>query len=334
MRAYSTFSTHDFVLDEFFQHWILNPEDQEANIFWESWLKEHPEKEQIVAEAREVLKSMRFSSYKLDKEGVSALWENIRESRTSVKEHEHLKQKRTVWYSVAAAFIILCLAGIYWLAHDPVLEYTTAYGETKQIVLPDSSVVVLNANSTLRLQKDWEQKPAREIWVDGEAFFTVVHKTNNQPFKVYMGEDVTVEVLGTVFNVYNRHEETKVVLNSGKIQLQLPSGDLQDKIMMEPGEMVEYRARQYIRHKVDPMRYSAWTMNRLELNHTSLEDMVQMVRDNYGLQIEVSDKELLKQTVSGSMPYGDANSLLQQIAKAFQLTIRREGDVFLFEEKY
>jgi ferric-dicitrate binding protein FerR (iron transport regulator) len=101
---------------------------------------------------------------------------------------------------------------------------------------------------------------------------------------------------------------------------------------MEPGEMIEYKAKHYQKKSVDPKLYSAWTDNRIILNHTSLREMTNMLKDNYGLKVIVRDTSLLSQTVSGSMPLGDDDILIRQLAKAFQLKITRENNSILIEE--
>jgi ferric-dicitrate binding protein FerR (iron transport regulator) len=57
-----------------------------------------------------------------------------------------------------------------------------------------------------------------------------------------------------------------------------------------------------------------------------------MLKDNYGLKVIVRDTSLLSQTVSGSMPLGDDDILIRQLAKAFQLKITRENNSILIEE--
>ena len=37
------------------------------------------------------------------------------------------------------------------------VELKTGYGEVKQILLPDSSLVILNANSSIRIQQEWSE---------------------------------------------------------------------------------------------------------------------------------------------------------------------------------
>jgi ferric-dicitrate binding protein FerR (iron transport regulator) len=119
------------------------------------------------------------------------------------------------------------------------------------------------------------------------------------------------------------------VLNSGRIQLSLP--EALEKVNMNPGELVEYNERKYSKRKVDPKLYTAWTQNSVVLNRTSLRELIHMIEDNYGIKVIVNDN-LLNQTISGSMPVTNAENLLQQIAKAFQLKLTKENEnVFMRE---
>jgi transmembrane sensor len=239
-----------------------------------------------------------------------------------------------LWYKIAASFVMgASLFLVYRLWNEPdYLNYHTAYGETKTIVLPDSSTVILNSNSTLRFPHHWQQQPVREIWLDGEAYFSVVHKVDHQPFKVYTGEGVAVEVLGTTFNVYHRTEETKIVLNTGKIRLHLPEESAAADIVMKPGDFVEYKQKSFSKRIVNPATYTAWTEKKLVLDHTSLREMIEMLRDNYGVEVTVASEMLLNQTVSGSMPLADVESLVNQIAQTFQLKVIKKKNVFLIYE--
>ena len=51
--------------------------------------------------------------------------------------------------------------------------------------------------------------------------------------------DFDVKVLGTEFEVYARHQDRKVVLNKGKVQLQYPEGTHQKQVLLQPGDHFE-----------------------------------------------------------------------------------------------
>jgi ferric-dicitrate binding protein FerR (iron transport regulator) len=334
VKKYVNFSVNDFVTDDYFQYWVAHPADESPRAFWDGWLQQHPEKREDVEEARAILESIRFSNHTLSHEDLTQLWDRIRDIDNNREQKRHQPGIARGWYAAAAAVTLILMLSTYFLfqQQEPWKEYHTAYGETRTVVLPDNSQVILNANSTLRILKDWNDKADREIWLEGEAFFSVVHTKTNQPFRVRTDDGVSVDVLGTMFNVYKRTLKTTVILKSGQIRLNLPMAETQEKILMKPGDMVEFKGKKYKKEEVDPQLYTAWTQNKIILNHTSLGEMVRMLRDNYGLEVKVADATLLEQTVSGSMPLANAEELLQQMAKAFQLKITREGSTITIEE--
>lgn len=317
-------------MDEYFQSWVFDPGGK-SDAYWQSWLEENPSKQAVVEEARSTLLRLNFANWDLPAEEVSNLWSRIRQTEDrQFGSQQKIGPKSFIWYSAAAVVLLVGLSSYFWTSPLSTIEYQTAFGETRSITLPDSSTVILNSNSVLRLSSSWETTSTREVWLDGEAFFSVAHKKNNQPFKVKTEEDVAIEVLGTTFNVYHRNE-TKVVLNTGRIQLSLPTVQADEKILMNPGELVEYNEKKYVKRKVDPKIYTAWTQNNLVLNRTSLREMLLMIKDNYGIEVEVNER-LLDQTISGSMPVTDSESLMRQIAKAFRLKVVREDDQYYMRE--
>jgi transmembrane sensor len=97
-------------------------------------------------------------------------------------------------------------------------EYTTLPGERATIHLPDGSQLTLAGGSTLRISADFG-KNSREISLDGEAFFDVVHDTN-RPFRVHI-KDAIVEDVGTSFDVrsYSGDPTVIVAVKEGAVTL-------------------------------------------------------------------------------------------------------------------
>lgn len=315
-------------MDAYFQDWVKNP-SPEADAFWRAWMEDHPQKVAEIEEARYILKNLTFPEHRLPEDEVAELWTRIR----SVPLHHSTRSStRFLRWGIAAAVAVLGVVVYALTAPADRVTYQTAFGQTRVISLPDGSTVTLNANSMLSYTDNWDDAPVRKVDLYGEAYFSVTHRENDQPFVVKTSDGVAVEVLGTTFDVYHRTQETKVLLNSGKIRLSLPSaGD--EKIIMQPGELVEFRSNQVSRKNVNAQNYVAWIENRLVLDHTSLREMVRMLHDNYGLNVEVSNPQLLDQTVSGSMPAAGEEELILQIAKAFRLkAVHNVNTVFLYEQ--
>src|SRR5690606_10326257 len=116
--------------------------------------------------------------------------------------------------------------------------YLTSYGEIIEVILPDSSHVVMNGNSTMTMAKNWYSDRPREVYLDGETIFSVRKSKDHQKFIVHTSDDFNVEVLGTEFNVFARESKTRVVLNSGTVQLNINQSSLSDQVKLSPGDML------------------------------------------------------------------------------------------------
>jgi transmembrane sensor len=332
VKDYSHFSASDFAMDENFRAWVWKPTG-ESNAYWRDWIARHPDKAHGVEEAIALLKKLSFPEYTLSDPEISMLWEKIALSTKTDGMVYNQPPARRWWLPVAAAvaavFIGIVTLHNLW-TNKSAVRYETAYGETRVLLLPDSSTVILNANSSIAFTDDWNTRPAREVWLEGEAFFEVVHTRHHQPFQVKVSNGLAVEVLGTSFNVYHRKADTKVVLNSGQIALSFD--DKEEKILMQPGELVEYNDARYSKRNVDPTLYAAWTEKKAILDETSLREMIKMAKEHYGISVRVQSEHMMEQTVSGSMPLGDAESFVLQVAKAFQLKAEKRKDHYLLKE--
>ena len=176
--------------------------------------------------------------------------------------------KKWAVYGIAASFVLILAAGVFFLNQEDVVEVTTAYQETKSVTLPDGTLINLNANSTLRYSEQLATQASREIWLEGEAFVNVTSRqlTNSAekvPFIVHT-DVVDIRVLGTQFNVKDRHGKAEIVLKEGKIRLS-QSQNPQKQLDMEPGQKVLASSQSGLQiSKVeDPALYTSWKDNEL-----------------------------------------------------------------------
>ncbi len=237
-----------------------------------------------------------------------------------------IRRRSGKYLRVAAVFIgLLVLAISYQLFfQNNKVVLTTGYGEVATFYLPDNSKVILNGNSTLEYTP-WNTTENRQVILQGEAYFSVKHTQNHQKFLVNVPGKMQVEVLGTEFNVTSRRNNSRVVLNSGKVKLHIPVA--KQEIVMQPGEMVEIvpRTAKVAKTKVNPEKYSSWSSQLLVLDKTSLREIVAILEDTYGLQVTVADTSLLRHTFSGRVPKQDEEVLLLSLSKAFDLKITKDN---------
>ncbi|CAN5129071.1 FecR domain-containing protein [soil metagenome] len=231
--------------------------------------------------------------------------------------------------SVFIGFLLISVLTYHFLNRSKIIYYSTAYGERLNLLLSDSSMVTLNSNSTIKFKENWKLNEDREIWLDGEAFFTVKHSQNHQEFKVY-ASDLEVKALGTKFNVNNRRGKPWVVLNSGLVLLNL-QGTSED-LILNPGELAEYsiQENEYQKKVVDPEIYTSWVNQKLVFEKTSLRKIAEILEDNYGVEVIINDPNLADMTFSAVIPMEDLDIFLNILSEAFEINIRRQQNKIIF----
>ena len=270
---------------------------------------------------------------------------------------EHSTKVRTLEFNtrlflkIASVFVgLLMLAGIGYqisdrtvpsnsaVLADRTFRIATSFGEIKRITLPDSSQVILNGNSELSYRSGWAEIEPREVWLQGEAFFSVVHTRSHEKFVVNTSEVFSIEVLGTRFNVSTRKSGTKVILNEGSIELHILKADESkggtENVIMRPGDLVSFYQdpSEYVRKSVNPEMYSAWTESRLLLDNTPLSSIITFLEETYGLRVVVSDPSMLELRGSGTMPTRDLDLLLKVISETFSLKLQQDNVNVYFSE--
>lgn len=330
---YLQYTALDFVLDEYFQQWIVSP-NEETDSFWDTWQLQHPEKEREIEEARQTIHALQFKTDILLEEQQHRMLQNI---LNSIQKKDQVlplikEAKTTAWYTswkrIAAGLLVgtFAVSAIsYWYLNQQV-SYETKYGEIQTITLPDQTKVTLNAHSTLHFERNWESDKPREVWLEGEAFFEVTKKTPHDPaarFQVHTN-DLTVEVLGTKFNVNQREQLTAVSLNEGKIQLKLETAKPSKDILMAPGEMVKFSETNQKIEKIsiEAENQSSWTKSFWVLTNTSLAEIARRIETTYGYEVSITNDQLLSESITGVLPTRNIKNLLDVLSTTYNVKIQ------------
>src|SRR5690242_11050115 len=164
--------------------------------------------------------------------------------------------------AIGLAASVLIAVGLFVLqtgkqaTSEKVFIARTAEGETKQVILADSSVVVLNEGSELYADANYSSGD-REVFLTGNGFFKVKKFPSHQKFIVH-AKSLRVTVLGTQFNVNARTDRVAVALTSGKVQVNREADN--NAAYLVPGDKVQLSADKngFTREKIDTSMYSAW----------------------------------------------------------------------------
>jgi len=340
-KDYLEFTEIDFVADAFFQQWVKFP-DVTTTVFWEQWLALHPEKRSDVVKAKAFIENLHFntqlpSTLQIENSLARSL-ERINVLDADKKVLKLQSRMKYIWWAAAAVFIgCLIVIALPSRTERPVtIEIVTGPGEIKTIILPDSSIVTLNAGAHFTYSSNFQKTSKREVWLDGEAYFDVRHiETGNSlhPFIVHCN-DLNVEVLGTTFNVRKKGSVTNVTLNSGKIRIDVKDAP-GSTIMMQPGDFIQHfnKEKRIIRKPVNPELYSVWKEKKMTLDNTSLADIAELIQDTYLYKVQIAEKDLAGQKISGTLVLTDEEVMLQTLSLALDIDIIKKDTVLIFQSK-
>ena len=213
-------------------------------------------------------------------------------------------------------------------------RYATPYGQVREVKLPDGSLATLNAHSTLRYAASGDVGTPREVWLEGEAYFSVKHLLNNKKFVVHTTAGFNVEVLGTKFTVYRRHEQARVVLMAGKVQVAF-ADTTRRTVVLKPGELLHTSDKStVVEHRaVLTGPYADWTTNKLVFDATPLSEVALRLQDTYGVTVVTSNPALLKRRFTGVFALENLDRLCENLTETFHLRIVRQQDRLLLSEQ-
>lgn len=246
MNPYKDYSIPDFMRDAGFRAWALD-NDRVATIRWEEWLAAYPAQQTQALQARELLIELRnsfneLSETELDNQVqhlIQSLTHRTADTNLMVSQPTRAAFNSKIW-AMAACLAVALLAGWYLVNRPTVLAPSLAYQHlvkragarareisntgTKrmQIRLPDGSQVILAPQSRLSYDTRLGTRPQRQVYLTGEAFFSV-KRDPTQPFLVYANGVVT-KVLGTKFSIkaYESHPDVTVSVSSGRVSVFSP----------------------------------------------------------------------------------------------------------------
>lgn len=324
LSDYKSYTLQDLISDESFMLWVSQPSPA-LNAQWSSILQQYPALIPIIGEAKEIVRSMRFETEVLNKEEQQELWNTII-ARTALSG----KPLRRIqpWFRYAAAAILIGVISVAGLLNANFRQVTisTPYGQLQTAVLPDGSLVTLNANSSIKFERSWSDHEIREVWIEGEAFLKVkhLHKSgpveNHQRFVVHTGA-LNVEVLGTSFNVNDRRGQTEVALLEGKISLRL-NNKAAAPIILAPGDIAEYKGGELSRKPINVVEYASWKDGKLYFKDVPLAKIFNYFEDIYGYKVRVNDSKILTRRLSGTMSSKNKQVFFETIARTFNISIR------------
>lgn len=239
----------------------------------------------------------------------------------------------------AAIAVVTAVAGLAaWYLFGgrgpEMLTASTGNGETLELVLPDSSKVWLNENTTLTYPKTFE-RDKRELHLNGEAYFEV-RKDKHKPFRVN-SKSMNVQVLGTKFNFRSMDEGKTAEASLIEGEVKVEGNNDEGAITLSPGQKVELnlRTRQMKVSQTDAVIDAVWHDGLIPLNQADVFRIADILEKLYNMDIILAPDIDRTNTYSGVL---QKKETIEDILKILQNTIHinykiYQGTVFISSGK-
>ncbi len=301
---YEQYSEKDFLKDDFFVKWVKG-EDPEADFFWEEWMKNHPEKKEVIIASKWIVESIQYkNNHDLTSKEYVDLYENILKSDTDIFTTRKTKSSSSLWFGIAAAFVLLLsfIAVIHRKNLEPAEQvvYTamsTKKGEKYTFKMEDGTIVKLNAGSTIKYPALFSKTEERIVYLEGEAFFDVA-TDKKRPF-IVKSSLVSTRVTGTKFNVKNDFEDGTelVALLEGEVVLTLAGSN--ESLVLKPMQMALCSDQGMARADFIPEDLIGWTEKKLVFKNASSDQVKKKLELWYGVDIVMETDKMFENTYTG-----------------------------------
>lgn len=214
-------------------------------------------------------------------------WQKIEPRLENRKRIMAFERKITFFLSVAASLLVLLGIGAFYLfrtpTEDATMYYANAENSVKQVLLPDSSEVMLYPEATLSYYYS-DKGEGRMAALKGKAFFQV-KKMHGIPFKVKT-DFLDVEVLGTSFLVdVARKEKAGVFVKIGKVRVEA----VEHEVVIQANEKAELKDGML---KTDTILRPQEVFNMddsvLVFEQTPVTEVVKIIQEKTGIQIDLA----------------------------------------------
>jgi len=235
--------------------------------------------------------------------------------------------QNTLWLRVAAVFLVVAfgLVTYFVINKNTAQQFAVINIESAEKILtetlPDGSVITVNKNSKLSYPSKFNGN-AREITMEGEAFFTIT-PDKTKPFIIHVN-DITVKVVGTSFNIKSVNGKTEVIVETGIVQVIKQNSTVE----LTPGQKVvtEINDASIVKDSATDKLYNYYRSKEFICDNTPLKRLVDILNEAYSAHIIIENKSLENLPITTVFKDETLENILNVISETLGITIEKNRE--------
>lgn len=261
-------------------------------------------------------------------------WQLVSKMRNKSRLENRLRIFKRILTGTAS---VAAVCAIGWFVYTSVIannssdelvykEVVTDKGEIKDVILPDGSLIKLNASSTLRYDQHYG-KHDRNVTLTGEAFFDV-KSDKTKPF-IINSDKLSVRVMGTSFNIRSYPEDitTSVAVRSGKVGVDFDHDEINIKLRSGDQIVIDKTNLSMSRQNVNVNNSISWMSGNLYFSELPIREAVKMLRRHYDANIILKDSSS-KAIITGMHDNKSLESVLKSICFTANLKFDKKNGTY------
>jgi ferric-dicitrate binding protein FerR (iron transport regulator) len=224
-----------------------------------------------------------------------------------------------IWRSIAAAVMLALISTgtVLIVKHSTKSVILETLASKQLFILPDSTAVWLNKNSTLSYNSEFNNE-AREVKLNGEAYFEVKHNAA-KPFIIKSNQTYT-KVLGTKFYVRGYESDTAVIVSvvQGKVQFGRKNSEKESLILTKNCAGTFLKNSKGLQKTISENPNAlAWQTNKMVFLNNKLTYVIAQLEEYYNIKIDVKSPEIESCSFSGTFD----NQTFDEVIKILEFTL-------------
>ncbi|HMQ49909.1 MAG TPA: FecR domain-containing protein [Saprospiraceae bacterium] len=310
-----------------------------------SWADEHQDHQLLLDDM--TLLWQQTGDLKLDIPEVnpSKAWQNITEKlsggshtalvQEAIPEAKQVRLLSRRWLAYAAGIAVMITAAwALWsnasFVHPTakMVEVRTVEGETKEVLLPDQSTVVLNENSLIQYAEDFE---VRHLSLSGEAYFEIA-KMDGKTFTI-QAAGTTTTVLGTAFNIraYDGEQDVRISVTHGEVAFQQEEKPT-NEVRLKAGMAGAYKKvdERIVLAEEDP-NAAAWNNQKLIFENTEMSKVIETLERYFKINLVVEAEELNYCHFSAKFEKPTLEKVFEALSFTMEINARSSAGVYYLD---
>jgi transmembrane sensor len=280
------------------------------------WLAAAPENQQAFDEIKQIWEStdddeeISEDHFKDEMEKLeSAVQESVRKDNL-IKKYQRNNRARNLVLAVMT-IVTGVIVALPLFKIDPVDTVSFTNDQNKELILSDSSRILLNNNSSITFNSS---ASLRQVNLVGEAMFAV--RKESRPFQV-SAANLLVAVVGTSFIIKAYPgSSVEVFVISGLVEVKYQG----ETIILATGEKLLTGNTSGLKKIInDNPNFNSWCTQKLVFKNTELEDILPLVEELYNISFQVNEKRILSCRFTGKFENAKLEDVLKTLSYSMEI---------------